>query len=68
MSFSDFAKKAVTAAMKETTKQADRTLQAYERRAKETGQQLPSKYYEMKEKNEHLKASIPTEKKNYNDW
>ena len=68
MSFSDFARKAITTAMKETTKQADRQLRAYERRAKETGRPLPDKYYEMKEKNDHLKATIPTEKKNYNDW
>lgn len=68
MSFSDFAKKATTAAMKQTTQRADRMLREAERRSKETGRPLNDKYYEMKEKNERLKASIPTEKKYYDDW
>lgn len=68
MSFSDFAKKATATAMKQTTQRADRMLREAERRSKETGRPLNDKYYEMKEKNERLKASIPTEKKHYNDW
>ncbi len=68
MSFSDFAKKNLTSAMKSTTQRADRMLREAERKSKETGRPLSDKYYEMKEKNERLKASIPTDNKRYNDW